>query len=82
MPRLPALPSRRLPIDVARRYAGKPSHEQPRALRDPEAERARRAKREAAGWYFWGTEAVDPLTSVGQQDLRPTQKPMIFLAGN
>jgi N6-adenosine-specific RNA methylase IME4 len=28
-----------------------------RALDDPEAERIRRAKREAAGWYFWGNEA-------------------------
>jgi N6-adenosine-specific RNA methylase IME4 len=28
-----------------------------RALDDPEAERLRRAKREAAGWYFWGNEA-------------------------
>jgi N6-adenosine-specific RNA methylase IME4 len=27
-----------------------------RALDDPEAERVRRAKREAAGWYFWGNE--------------------------
>ena len=33
MPRLAALPSRRLPLDVARRYAGKPSHERPRGLR-------------------------------------------------
>jgi hypothetical protein len=28
-----------------------------RALRDPEAERARGAKREAAGWYVYGNEA-------------------------
>ena len=26
---------------------------------DPELERARRAKREAAYWYVWGNEAVD-----------------------
>ena len=28
-----------------------------RVLKDPKAERARRAKREAAGWYFHGNEA-------------------------
>jgi hypothetical protein len=28
-----------------------------RTLDDPEAERVRRAKREAAGWHFWGNEA-------------------------
>jgi N6-adenosine-specific RNA methylase IME4 len=27
-----------------------------RALDDPEAERVRRAKREANGWFFWGNE--------------------------
>jgi hypothetical protein len=34
-----------------------------RALRDFEAERERRAKREAAGWYVWGKEA--PLSPAG-----------------
>jgi hypothetical protein len=32
MARKPALPSRRLPIDVAKRFAGKPSDERPRQL--------------------------------------------------
>jgi hypothetical protein len=39
MPRLPALPSRRLPIDVARRFAGVPSYDRPsgiRVLSEPE----------------------------------------------
>ncbi len=31
-----------------------------RAYPDPAAERVRRAKREAAGWYFYGNEAADP----------------------
>jgi N6-adenosine-specific RNA methylase IME4 len=33
-----------------------------RAFPDPDAERARRAKREAAGWYFYGNEADHPET--------------------
>jgi hypothetical protein len=33
MPRLPALPSRRLPIDVAKRFAGVPSYDRPQGLR-------------------------------------------------
>jgi hypothetical protein len=32
-----------------------------RALADPEAERVRREKREAAGWYFHGDEADHPV---------------------
>jgi N6-adenosine-specific RNA methylase IME4 len=30
-----------------------------RAYPDPEAERIRRAKRETAGWYFWGNEVAE-----------------------
>jgi hypothetical protein len=33
MPRLPALPSRRLPIDVAKRFAGVPSYDRPKGIR-------------------------------------------------
>jgi N6-adenosine-specific RNA methylase IME4 len=36
-----------------------------RAFPDPEAELARRAKREAAGWYFYGNEADAPPLDVG-----------------
>jgi N6-adenosine-specific RNA methylase IME4 len=35
-----------------------------RALDDPEAERSRREKREAAGWFFWGNEADHLETSM------------------
>lgn len=39
MPRKPALPSRRIPIDIAKRFRGRPSHELPagiRVLSEPE----------------------------------------------
>jgi hypothetical protein len=38
MPRLPALPSRRLPIEVAKRFANTASHERPRELETSEPE--------------------------------------------
>jgi hypothetical protein len=38
LPRLPALPSRRLPIEVAKRFANTASHERPRGLQTSEPE--------------------------------------------